>query len=54
MGMETTSGYADVNGQHLYYEERGQGSPLVLLHGGMLNIELNFAGLIPDLAAHTG
>ena len=29
----------------------GDGSPLVLLHGGMLTIDLNFAGLIPTLAA---
>jgi pimeloyl-ACP methyl ester carboxylesterase len=49
-GMETTSGYVDVNGVHLYYEERGEGSPLVLLHGGMLSIELNFAELLPALA----
>jgi pimeloyl-ACP methyl ester carboxylesterase len=49
-----TSGYADVNGLHLYYEVHGDGSPLVLLHGGMLTIDLNFAGLIPTLAArHT-
>ncbi len=49
-GMETTPGYVDVNGLHLYYEEQGVGSPLVLLHGGMMSIDLNFAGLIPDLA----
>jgi pimeloyl-ACP methyl ester carboxylesterase len=42
--------YADVNGLHLYYEEHGDGSPLVLLHGGMLTIDLNFAALIPTLA----
>jgi pimeloyl-ACP methyl ester carboxylesterase len=48
--METTSGYADVNGLHLYYETYGEGSPLVLLHGGMLTIDLNFATLIPTLA----
>jgi pimeloyl-ACP methyl ester carboxylesterase len=49
-----TSGYADVNGLHMYYEVHGDGSPLVLLHGGMLTIDLNFAGLIPTLAAdHT-
>jgi pimeloyl-ACP methyl ester carboxylesterase len=47
-------GYADVNGLHMYYEVYGEGSPLVLLHGGMLTIELNFADLIPTLAAkHT-
>jgi pimeloyl-ACP methyl ester carboxylesterase len=44
------SGYADVNGLHMYYEVYGEGSPLVLLHGGMLTIDLNFATLIPALA----
>jgi pimeloyl-ACP methyl ester carboxylesterase len=49
-----TNGYVDVNGVHMYYEVYGEGSPLVLLHGGMLTIELNFATLIPTLAAtHT-
>lgn len=48
--MTTSSGYADVNGVHLYYEVQGDGSPLVLLHGGMLSIDLNFSGLIPELA----
>jgi len=46
------SGYADVNGLHMYYETHGSGAPLVLLHGGMLTIDLNFAGLIPTLAAN--
>ncbi|KAA2261112.1 alpha/beta fold hydrolase [Solihabitans fulvus] len=51
-GTEATgrSGYADVNGLHMYYELHGRGTPLVLLHGGMLTIDLNFAGLIPTLA----
>ena len=56
--METTTGrleprlagYADVNGVHMYYEVYGDGSPLVLLHGGMLTIDLNFAALIPAMA----
>lgn len=47
-------GYADVNGLHLYWERYGDGPPLVLLHGGLLTIELNFASLIPHLAtSHT-
>jgi pimeloyl-ACP methyl ester carboxylesterase len=48
------SGYADVNGLHLYWERYGDGPPLVVLHGGMLTIELNFGTLIPTLAkSHT-
>ena len=38
-----TSGYAYVDGVHMYYEIYGEGSHLVLLHGGMLTIGLNFA-----------
>ncbi len=44
------TGYADVNGLHMYYELHGEGTPLVLLHGGLLTIDINFAGLIPTLA----
>jgi pimeloyl-ACP methyl ester carboxylesterase len=47
--MDGTSGYADVNGLHMYYEVQGEGSPLVLLHGGVQSIDLSFAGLIPEL-----
>jgi hypothetical protein len=45
-----TSGYAEVNGLHMYDEEHGEGSPLVLLHGGMLTIDLSFGTLLPALA----
>ncbi|MFI7588473.1 alpha/beta fold hydrolase [Spongisporangium articulatum] len=45
-----TTGYADVNGLHLYYETYGEGPPLVLLHAGMMTIEASFAPLIPALA----
>ena len=48
--MTSETGYVDVNGVHMYYETYGDGSPLVLLHGGMLSIDLNFATLIPTLA----
>lgn len=46
------SGYADVGGTRLYSETYGDGpgAPLVLLHGGMLSIDLDFDTLIPDLA----
>src|SRR5438309_6262705 len=50
LGEELVMGYADVNGVHMYYELHGDGTPLVLLHGGLLTIDLNFAGLIPTLA----
>jgi pimeloyl-ACP methyl ester carboxylesterase len=49
--VPTSTGYADVNGLHLYYERHGEaGSPLVLLHGGVLSIDLSFTALIPRLS----
>lgn len=46
------TGYADVNGLHMYYETHGDtGTPLVLLHGGVMTIDLTYAALIPALAA---
>ena len=33
----------------MFYEVQGEGSPLVLLHGGVQSIDLSFAGLIPEL-----
>jgi len=32
--MATTQGYAPVNGLKMYYEVRGKGKPLILIHGG--------------------
>lgn len=46
------SGYAAVNGLQMYYEIHGSGgTPLLLLHGGLFNIDLQFGALIPGLAA---
>jgi pimeloyl-ACP methyl ester carboxylesterase len=43
--------YAPVNGLQLYYETHGSGRPLVLLHGGLMTIDLNFGPLLEPLAA---
>lgn len=49
--MDMSNGYADVNGLHMYYETHGEeGTPLVLLHGGVMTIDLTYADLIPTLA----
>jgi pimeloyl-ACP methyl ester carboxylesterase len=42
--------YAQIGALNLYYELHGDGSPLVLLHGGMMTIDLDFAALLPGLA----
>jgi pimeloyl-ACP methyl ester carboxylesterase len=46
---QVTTGYAPVNGLRMYYEVRGTGRPLVLLHGGLMTIEASFGPLLPDL-----
>jgi pimeloyl-ACP methyl ester carboxylesterase len=46
------TGYAPVNGLQMYYEVHGSGgTPLLLLHGGLFNIDLQFGELLPSLAA---
>lgn len=47
----TDMAYAPVNGLDLYYERHGSGRPLVLLHGGLMTIDLNWAPLLEPLAA---
>jgi pimeloyl-ACP methyl ester carboxylesterase len=45
------TGYAPVNGLQLYYEIHGSGgTPLLLLHGGLFNIDLQFGQVLPALA----
>jgi pimeloyl-ACP methyl ester carboxylesterase len=43
-------GYAPVNGLQMYYEVHGGGRPLVLLHGNLSTIGVDFGGIIPSLA----
>jgi pimeloyl-ACP methyl ester carboxylesterase len=46
------TGYVPVNGLQMYCETHGSGgTPLLLLHGGLFNIDLQFGKLIPGLAA---
>jgi pimeloyl-ACP methyl ester carboxylesterase len=40
--------YADVNGINLYYETRGDGRPVILLHGGLMSGEM-FGPILPAL-----
>jgi pimeloyl-ACP methyl ester carboxylesterase len=47
--MNTTSGYAPVNGLEIYFEIHGSGKPLVLLHGG-LGFTAMFSPIVPQLA----
>jgi pimeloyl-ACP methyl ester carboxylesterase len=46
------TGYAPVNGIHMYYEIHGQGNPLVLIHGGGSTIQTTFGYILPLLAEH--
>lgn len=47
----TRTGHAPVNGMRLYYEIHGEGgTPLVLLHGGLVDGEMQFGALLPQLA----
>lgn len=44
------SGYAQVNGLKMYYEVRGTGQPLILLHGGVGSTGM-FSEIMPGLAS---
>ena len=48
--MTQSAGYAPVNGLEMYYELHGEGRPLVLLHGNLSTIGVDFGGVIPSLA----
>jgi pimeloyl-ACP methyl ester carboxylesterase len=46
------TGYQSVNGLQMYYEIHGEGSPLVLIHGGGSTIQTTFGKMLPLLAQH--
>ena len=41
--------YIRVNGLNMYHEVRGQGSQLVLVHGGGSSVETTFSRIMPHL-----
>src|SRR3712207_3445754 len=45
------TGYAPVNGMQMYYEVHGSGgTPLLLLHGGLFDLDQQFGALLPHLS----
>src|SRR5215467_16284871 len=50
--LSSINGYAPVNGLNMYYEIHGEGSPLVLIHGGGSTIQTTFGTILPMLATH--
>ena len=44
------SGYSEVNGIKMYYEIYGEGTPLVLIHGGGSTIQTSFGRIVPLFA----
>jgi pimeloyl-ACP methyl ester carboxylesterase len=50
MTTTTKRDYCNVNGLQMYYEIHGSGRPLVLLHGGLSTIDVDFGGVLPTLA----
>jgi pimeloyl-ACP methyl ester carboxylesterase len=60
--MDNTTGYADVNGLHMYYEVTGAGPPLLAMAGGTQSLEMfsddiellsrSFTVLAPEQMGH--
>ena len=51
-GVQPERGYAQLGDLRMYYELHGSGgTPLLVLHGGLFNIDLQFGELLPGLAA---
>src|SRR5215203_2728928 len=48
--MNTQTGYTAVNGIRMYYEIHGEGTPLVLIHGGGSTIQTTFGRVLPLFA----
>jgi pimeloyl-ACP methyl ester carboxylesterase len=42
--------YATVGPLRMWYDDRGQGSPVVLLHGGLMTVDATFGSAVGRLA----
>ena len=38
--MQVTKSFIELNGEKIYYEIRGKGSPIVLIHGGLMDTKM--------------
>ncbi len=43
--------YAEINGFKMYYEDYGNGIPIILLHGGIVNAKLNWGSYIKNFSS---
>lgn len=50
MSKDSQDRFAKVNGLEMYYELHGTGRPLVLLHGALSTIEVDFGKVLPTFA----
>jgi pimeloyl-ACP methyl ester carboxylesterase len=48
--LNSTRGFASVNGLKMYYEIHGTGTPLVLIHGGGSTLQSTFGRVLHDFA----
>ncbi len=52
VSVAVSSNYIEANGIRMHYEETGNGTPLVLLHGGNLNANFNWKSYYPIFSQH--
>ncbi|MHA2208969.1 MAG: alpha/beta fold hydrolase [Candidatus Thorarchaeota archaeon] len=52
MNNDVSSNYVEVNGLRLHYEEIGNGTPLILIHGGMLDANFSWKSYYPIFSQH--
>ena len=51
MSKDNEGKYAEINGIQMYYGDYGSGIPIILLHGGLVNAQLNWGSYLPILSS---